>query len=519
MLQKGAATAALPAPKLLLVDDVPANLTALEAVFSPLGCEMVFASSGEEALRALLRDDFAAILLDVQMPGLDGFETAALIRKRDRSRHIPIVFLTAVSKERELVFRGYQHGAVDYLVKPFNPDILRAKVAVLVELYQKREQVRIQGEELLRHERAAHERESAVRYQQFVDMMPQCVWGNRSDGTFELVNRVWVQYTGLDLPALADGGWLQACHPDDRETVLERWVSSIRSGETFECEVRLRRASDGEHRWFLARAVPERNASGEIERWIGTATDVDDQRRNREELAAAVQAKDDFLAAASHELRTPLAAAKAQVQLTTRRLDPARDETIGRAMRLVAAQIDRMTRLVEDLLDVSRLQTGRLSLQLVEFDLCERIRGEVERMQALSPNHEIAVELPERIEIVADRDRIDQVVINLLTNAVRYSPGGGPIRVSVSTALDAIEVAVADRGVGIPAEKQAQIFERFGRAHGARYGGLGLGLTIAQGIIEQHGGRIWVESTGTPGEGSVFCFAIPPRATMRPSLV
>jgi PAS domain S-box-containing protein len=345
------------------------------------------------------------------------------------------------------------------------------------------------------------------------------VWGSRSDGTIELVNRVWVHYTGLELSALAGGGWLQACHPDDRERVVARWMSSLKSGEVFESELRLRRASDDSYRWFLARAVPERNAAGEIERWIGTATDVDDQRRDREALSAAVQSKDDFLAAASHELRTPLAAAKAQVQLTTRRLDPERDATIGRSMRLVAAQIDRMTRLVEDLLDVSRLQTGRLSLQLVEFDLCDRIRGEVERVQALSPNHQIVVELPERIEVVADRDRIDQVVINLLTNAVRYSPGGGPIQVSARTALDAIEVAVSDRGVGIPTEKQTQIFERFGRAHGARYGGLGLGLTIAQGIIEQHGGRIWVESSGKPGEGSVFRFAIPTHATVRPTVV
>lgn len=518
MLPTSAATPALPIPKILLVDDVPANLTALEAVFAPLGCELVFASSGEEALRALLRDDFAVIILDVQMPGLDGFQTADLIRRRERSRHIPIVFLTAVSKEREFIFRGYERGAVDYLVKPFNPDILRAKISVLVELHQRREQVRMQAEELLRHERAALERASALRYQQLVDMMPQCVWGNRADGTIEIVNRVWVEYTGLDLAEANDGGWTRVCHPDDLERVLSCWKQVVETGSTFDCEVRIRRASDGVYRWFLARAVPERNAHGEVERWIGTATDVDDQRRNREALAAAVQSKDDFLAAASHELRTPLAAAKAQVQLTTRRLEGKADDTIGRSMRLVAAQIDRMTRLVEDLLDVSRLSTGRLSLQLVEFDLCERIRGEVERIQALSPQHEIAIDVPEKLEVVADRDRIDQVVINLLTNAVRYSPGGGPIRVTALTALDTIEVAVADRGVGIPEDKQAQIFERFGRAHGARYGGLGLGLTIAQGIIEQHGGRIWVESSGTPGEGSVFRFSIPLRASLRPTL-
>jgi PAS domain S-box-containing protein len=512
-------TPRLPTPKLLLVDDVPANLVALEAVFAPLGCEMVRASSGEEALRALLRDDFAAILLDVQMPGLDGFQTAALIRHRDRTRHIPIVFLTAVSKEREFVFRGYEHGAVDYLVKPFNPDILRAKISVFVELHQRREQVRVQADELLRHERAALERESAVRYQSLVDSMPQIVWVSRADGGIELVNKVWSAYTGIAPEAARTGAWIDAIHPDDRAASVERWAKAIATGDAFEAEIRLK-ATDKSDRWFLVRAIPERTTDGSIQQWIGTATDIDDQKRDREALANAVQAKDDFLAAASHELRTPLAAAKAQVQLTIRRAQPDADPTLLRSLQIVGTQVDRMTRLVEDLLDVSRIQTGRLSLQLSEYDLCERIRGEVERIQALSPSHEIFAELPERLAILADRDRIDQVIINLLTNAVRYSPGGGAVRVTARACEnEAFEVAVADKGIGIPQEKQVAIFERFGRAHGARYGGLGLGLTIAQGIIEQHGGRIWVESTGRAGEGSVFRFTLPVRPEMRPSLV
>jgi PAS domain S-box-containing protein len=510
-------SSALPPAKLLLVDDHPANLTALEAVFAPLDCELVFASSGEEALKALLRDDFAAILLDVQMPGLDGFQTASLIRKRKRSRDIPIIFLTAVSKEREFVFRGYEHGAVDYLVKPFHPDILRAKVAVFVELHQRREQVRMQGEEIARRERAALERESSLRYQQLVDLMPQVVFANRPDGTFYLVNRVWSEYTGLDLERTAAGEWLEVIHPEDRETVLTRWQAGLAKETPFDMEVRIRNRA-GEHRWFLVRANPEYSEDGKIIGWIGTSTDIDDQRKIREALAAAITAKDDFLAAASHELRTPLAAAKAQVQLSQRRIEPGDDAPIGRALRIVGHQIDRMTRLVEDLLDISRLQTGRLSLQLGEFDLVERLRGEIERLGALSPQHPMSLEAPEKLPIFADRDRIDQVVINLLTNAVRYSPGGGPIRVYALEHDDHVEVAVTDRGVGIPLDKQQTIFERFGRAHGTRYGGLGLGLTIAQGIVEQHGGKIWCESSGNPGEGTTFRFELPLRAEARASL-
>jgi PAS domain S-box-containing protein len=510
-------SSALPPAKLLLVDDHPANLTALEAVFAPLDCELVFASSGEEALKALLRDDFAAILLDVQMPGLDGFQTATMIRSRKRSRDIPIIFLTAVSKEREFIFRGYETGAVDYLVKPFHPDILRAKVAVFVELHQRREQVRIQGEEIARRERAALERESSLRYQQLVDLMPQVVFANRPDGSLYLVNRVWTEYTGLDLERSANGEWLEVVHPDDRENTLTRWQAGLLGETPFEIELRLR-GRDGDHRWFLVRSNPERSEEGNVIGWIGTSTDIDDQRKIREALAGAITAKDDFLAAASHELRTPLAAAKAQVQLSQRRIAPADDSPIARSLRIVGNQIDRMTRLVEDLLDISRLQTGRLSLQLGEFDLVERLRGEIERLGALSPQHPMSLEAPEKLPVFADRDRIDQVVINLLTNAVRYTPGGGPIRVYAVEHGGLIEVAVTDRGVGIPPEKQQTIFERFGRAHGTRYGGLGLGLTIAQGIVEQHGGKIWCESTGNPGEGTTFRFQIPLRAESRPTI-
>lgn len=499
----------LPPPKLLLVDDVAANLTALSAIFEPLRCELVLASSGDAALRAVLEHDFAAILLDVQMPGLDGFETAALIRGRPRSRHVPIIFLTAVSKERDMIFRGYERGAVDYLVKPFHPDILRSKVSVFLELRQLREAVRVAGEETLRSERATLVQKSAHRYQQLVDGMSQCVWRTDADGEVELVNRVWREYTGLSSEQSRGSGWHVALHPDDRAPVLERRRAAVETRDSFEAEVRLRRA-DGEYRWFLVRVVPELDDGGRVVARIGTATDIDDHRRNREALAAALEAKDEFLAAASHELRTPLAAAKAQVQLSLRRIDQhGASDRLVRSLQVVRAQVDRMTRLVEDLLDVNRLRTGRLSLQLEEYDLIERIRAEVERLRALSPAHELAIDAPDTLAIVADRDRIDQVLINLLTNAIRYSPDGGPVLVRVRPTDDGVQVAVIDRGVGVPPDKQETIFERFGRAHGARYGGLGLGLNIAQGIVEQHGGRIWVQSTGRSGEGSAFFFEIP----------
>ena len=493
--------------RILLVDDHPPNLIALEAILDPLNQQLVRAQSGEEALKALLHGDFAIILLDVQMPGLDGFQTASIIRGRERSRHIPIIFLTAYSKEPTHVFKGYRTGAVDYMVKPFDPDVLRSKVAVFVELHLAKEQVKVQAELLLQREREAFERSSALRYQHLMDMMPQCVWAAREDGTIYLVNEYWTEYTGLTLEDTARGGYSEVAHPDDRARMIDAWDHSVRSGEPLEIEFRIR-SRDGGHRWFLGRAVPER-ADGKIMGWVGTATDIEDHKRDQVALKKANQAKDEFIAAASHELRTPLAAAKAQTQLALRRMAAEVDPKSVQALEVIGRQIERMTRLVDDLLDVSRLQTGRISLQLKPFDVAKRLRESCERVQALTDKHQIEVQASEGTEIVGDDDRIEQVFTNLLTNAVRYSPKGGAIHVVVEGEPDAVHVWVRDHGLGIPKEQQAQIFERFARAHGNKYGGLGLGLAITQGIVAQHGGAIWAESDGVPGQGSTFHVRLP----------
>jgi CheY-like chemotaxis protein len=182
----------VPGPAILLVDDRPQNLLALEAILESLGHELVSAESGEEALRILLtRDDFAVILLDVQMPGIDGFETAETIKQRERTKNIPIIFLTAISKEERHVFRGYEVGAVDYVFKPFEADVLRGKVSVFVELYEKNEQLRRQAELLALQEVAALRRESAERYRQLADAMPQIVWTSDVDGRATYYTRRW----------------------------------------------------------------------------------------------------------------------------------------------------------------------------------------------------------------------------------------------------------------------------------------------------------------------------------------
>jgi len=364
-------------PSVLLVDDRPENLLALEGTLKPLQIRVVKARSGEEALLHLLRQTFAVILLDVQMPRLDGLQTAELIKQREQTRHIPIIFVTALSRETAYVFKGYAHGAVDFLLKPIDPDILRAKVRVFCDLFVRGEKIRKQA---------------------------------------------------------------------------------------LESEV-----------------------------------------------------KDVFLSSVVHELQTPLAAAKAQAQLALHQLGEQQGEVgTARALRVISRQIDRLARLVGDLLDVNRLESGQLELNPSQFDLVVLIEEARGRMQPAGGQHQIRVRAPDRLQIFADRDRIDQVLVNVLSNAIRYSPEGGEIEIAVETAGDAVHIAVKDHGLGIPREHQKTIFERFGRAHGPSFGGLGLGLAISRGIVEQHGGTIEVESSGKPREGSTFHVRLP-RAPSRPA--
>jgi PAS domain S-box-containing protein len=265
---------------ILLVDDRDENLLALEAVLAPLGHHLVRADSGIAALRELLRHEFACILLDVDMPELDGFETARLIKQRARSRHVPIVFVTALPEDDRQVFHGYSVGAVDYIFKPIDPDILRSKVGVFVDLWDKSRLLREQ--ELLALERA-----SETRYGQLADAMPQIVWRADVSGAATYFNQRWFEYTGMTPAEAAATPWSVVVHVED----LPGWLSKLSSSDAFEHEVRLR-AVDGTHRWHLARTAPIRDELGRVESWVGTATDIDDRKRAEQQWSFLLEAGD-----------------------------------------------------------------------------------------------------------------------------------------------------------------------------------------------------------------------------------
>jgi signal transduction histidine kinase len=399
------------AVQILLVDDQASNLEALEAMLDSSGCRIVRAQSADEALLALLNQEFAAIVLDIRMPGTSGIELAEFIKQRKRTQHVPILFLTAHMADERDILRGYSTGAVDYLTKPIRPEILRSKIAVFVELFRKSRALARANEALGREITERERVEEALR----------------------------------------------------------------RSNQELETRVRER----------------------------------------TEALEVADRRKDEFLAALSHELRNPLAPIRAAVEFM--RLKGTGDPATERARGVIDRQVEHMTRLIDDLLDVSRITRDQLVLRRARVKLEDVIAAAVETSRPVieQRGHHLSVRIQEApIWIEADPARLSQVISNLLTNAAKYTPPGGSVAVSAGTRGGAVVVEVADTGIGVPPEMLPRIFDMFlhsGRPRGRSADGLGIGLTLARRLVEMHGGTIQVESAGT-GQGSTFAIRLPVKA-------
>jgi PAS domain S-box-containing protein len=311
--------------KVLLVDDRAETLVALEAALARPDYEILKARSGQEALLHLLRGDFAVVLLDVFMPTMDGFELASLIRERERSKRTPIIFITAGQRPGTDVFRGFSVGAVDYIQKPVDADLLRTKVAVFVDLFRTKKEVErltalLRDLEQRERERGPDDvrREDESRYRSLAEAIPEIVFTAAPDGAVDYANRRWVEYTGLAVERARGSGWTSVVHADDVKVTIARWAASIRDGAPLELELRLRRA-DGAYRWHLLHARPQRRNGSEVLAWVATCTDIDERRRAdaersailAEERKARAQAEAAhrgaaFLAAASRELASSL---------------------------------------------------------------------------------------------------------------------------------------------------------------------------------------------------------------------
>ncbi len=516
-----------PRASILIVDDVPANLMAMEAVLKPLGQRVVSARSGQEALRALLDEEFAVILLDVTMPEMDGFETAQIIRDRNKTRSVPIIFLTAMHGNDQFILRAYERGAVDYLIKPFDPDILRAKVSVFVELFLMRERVKSVAA------LEASQRESDATRARLFDMLMQLPMAMAAtsgpEHVIELANPSFAKIAG-NRPLI--GHKILDVFSDlitgDRANLDEVFSS----GEAVTKQQRRISLLDEDGvrvtRFVTYSVQPFRMHDGSVGGLIICGTDVtgevqarENERRAQaereqllEELQAALRARDDFLMVASHELRTPLTSLQLTASSVLRQLQRAGDhplpsQLIDDRMRTVKRQLDRLEQLINTLLDVSRLGVGRLELQLERVDLVEvadevlaRLRDEAGR-QGVS----LALEAPPSLHGLWDRSRVDQILTNLVTNAIKYGQGK-PVIVRLSGDEEGAQMRVVDRGIGVAPEQQERIFGKFERAASQRnYGGLGLGLWITRELVELMGGTVHVDSK--PGDGATFIVTLP----------
>jgi len=295
---------------ILVVDDRRENLTALVSILEQPEYRIVTASSAADALRWVLRESFAVMLLDVVMPIMDGIEVATLIKSRERSRDLPIIFLTASGLDVDRILKAYSLGAVDYLVRPVQPEVVQAKVSVFADLYRKTEEIKRQATLLREHDLREQDQKLAElkwqherRYRDLAEAIPQMVWRATADGTATYSSERWGHYTGLTTEESTGWGWLAVVHPDDRAGFRAKWLAAIQAATGFEAECRLLRKADGAFVWHLCQGIPEKNAAGDVLGWIGTYTDVDAQKRVDEERADLLRRAQDARARAEEMQR------------------------------------------------------------------------------------------------------------------------------------------------------------------------------------------------------------------------
>ncbi len=547
---------------ILLVDDRQENLMALEAILEPLGHRLVRAGSGEEALRQVLAHDFACILLDVQMPGMNGFETAQIIKSREKSRHVPIIFLTAISKDEEFIFEGYSVGAVDYMFKPFNPDILRSKVTVLVDLYLKTQQLQEQARRLAESERRELELrhraellESEARMAEIVGSAMEAIITFDGEGKITLFNAAAERMFGVPR-AEAEGRRIgEFFDPPLAGEVLEEICGRARSaageraaggggpreramtgvragGETFPVEASVSCLELPAEQVFtvIARDVSERRRAEEALRqqaeWLAQTTEqlqqVNEQLQARQrELESAMSARSRFYASMSHELRTPINAILGYSSLLLDNiygpLTPEQARGIERANKAARHLLE----LVNDILDLSKIEAGKVELEVQPTGFPDLVQDLFVTVRPLADEHgtELGLDMggAEEITVFSDPRRVRQILLNLLSNAIKFGEGK-PIAVCVRPLDDGgVAVEVSDRGRGIAREDLDKIFDEFVQLHPDQAEGTGLGLPISRRLAELLDGRLEVESR--LGEGSTFRLLLPARISPRPLLL
>lgn len=333
------------------------------------------------------------------------------------------------------------------------------------------------------------------------DNIPQMTWTSLPSGETTFYNQRWYNYTGLTLEDTKNWGWKAVVHPDDLENTLDKYTNALNTGQVYEVENRYKKA-DGSYRWHLNRAVPLKNEHGEILFWVGTATDIEEQKQEMDK-------KDEFIGIASHELKTPLTSLKGYIQIMgiykSEEVPPAIKQYIAKANNA----INKLHNLVNDLLDVSKIQAGRLNYTMINFNLADMIHAAAENVRQIYPGHHFICQIAPQLMVYGNSERLEQVLMNLLSNAVKYSREGTDVRISAYVLNGEVRVSVTDWGIGLSEAQMEKIFERFYRVEDKQFmtSGLGMGLYISSEIINTHKGKIGVESE--LGKGSTFYFELP----------
>ncbi len=347
-------------------------------------------------------------------------------------------------------------------------------------------------------------KQNEAKYRNLADSLPIIVWTADKDGNIDYYNKRWYDYTGFEGVDSRESATAKILHPDDKKRAQELWKTSKINKSNYEIEYQFRdRSAEEAYRWFLGRAIPVKDENEEVIQWIGTCTDINDFKQFQ-------QQKDNFLGIASHELKTPLTSLKLYSQFLEKNLRKLNDNHNADVALKMDDQINKLTGLVNDLLDVTKIQNGKILLNKSDFDFDELVQDIITEQQ-MSTNHKIVVE-PEIIgNVYGDRHRISQVMSNLIGNAIKYSPNADKILITTRlTDEGCVLFSVRDFGIGIPEDKKDKVFEQYYRVSGSKehtFPGLGLGLYISSEIIKRSGGRIFVNSI--EGKGSEFCFEIP----------
>jgi two-component system phosphate regulon sensor histidine kinase PhoR len=343
---------------------------------------------------------------------------------------------------------------------------------------------------------------SREHFKYLANNIPQMTWTNLPNGEVNYYNQQWYTYTGLSFEETKERGWQRVIHPDDLQNTFDKFIASLKSGEIFEVENRYKRGSDGTYRWHLNRAVPLRNEDGEIVFWVGTATDIEDQKKEMER-------KDEFIGIASHELKTPLTSVKGYLQLMTSYKKEELPPIVKQYVNKANIALNKLQRLVNDLLDVSKIQAGRLEYAFTSINLSHLVKECVENAEHIYPAYTFVNKDGPTYFVHGNADRLEQVLMNFINNAVKYSQDNKNVIINTSTHNKRVRVSVTDFGIGLSDADKERIFERFYRVEDKKYmtSGLGMGLYISTEIIHNHNGEIGVD--GELGKGATFYFELP----------